>query len=160
HFRLSLTAGNVRGVRHEFAHRLKKEASARALELTINPSNGSEEALDWVNSRKVDIALVQGALSPTNRPNVRQVASLHVEPMHLAVKKELVANGNTSLLALRGKSIDLDQVGSGTRSLAIATLEFVGLQPKDRDPVNGYVPLTLDRRRLFEEQDTSKLPDA
>src|SRR5262249_12457517 len=160
HYHLSFTAGNALGVRHELAQRLKKEASQRALELSITPSHGSEQSLDWVNSRKVDMALVQGGLSSKGRPNVRQVATLHVEPMHLAVKRELAANGNTSLLALRGKTINLDEVGSGTRSLAIAILEFVGLHPRDRDPVNGYVPLTFDRQRLFAEQDTSKLPDA
>src|SRR5262249_39970032 len=45
-------------------------------------------------------------------------------------------------------------------TLATAILEFVGLQPRERDPVHGYVPLNFARQRLFEEQDTTRLPDA
>src|SRR5262245_18668489 len=159
-YRLSLTAGNPVGTRHQLAQRLQKDAPQRGLEFTLEPSKGSEESLDWVNSRKIDAALVQGGLKAESRPNVRQVATLHIEPMHLAVKKELAANGSVSLLALRGKTIDLEQVGSGTHSLAVALLEFVGLQPRDVDPVNGYVPLALDRQMLLAENDTSRLPDA
>jgi TRAP-type uncharacterized transport system substrate-binding protein len=159
-YRLSLTAGNPLGVRHQLAERLQKEGSAHGLEFTLEPSKGSEQSLDWVNSRKVDVALVQGGLSTEGRPNVRQVATLHIEPMHLVVKKELAPNGSFSLLALRRKTIDLEQVGSGTHSLAAAILEFIGLQPRDRDPVNGYTPVSLDRQKLWAEQDTSRLPDA
>jgi TRAP-type uncharacterized transport system substrate-binding protein len=159
-YRLILTAGSPVGVRHHLAQRLQKEASQRGLEFTVEPSQGSEQSLDWVNSRRIDVALVQGGLETETRPNVRQVATLHVEPMHLAVKKELATDGSVSLLALRGKTVDLEQVGSGTHSLAIAILSFVGLQPRDLDPVHGYIPVSLDRQKLFDEKDTARLPDA
>src|SRR5262249_5667931 len=119
-----------------------------------------EQALDWVNERQVDLALVQGGLSSAGRANVRQVATLQIEPMHLMVKKELVADVSPRLAALRGKTADLQQVGSGTHSLATAILQFVGLQPADGDLARGYIPLSLDRARLFLETDTSHLPDA
>jgi TRAP-type uncharacterized transport system substrate-binding protein len=160
HFRLSMTAGNPIGMRHQLAERLQIEARRGGIKLELQPSRGSEQALDWVNDRKVDVALVQGGLASSTRPNVRQVATLHIEPMHLVVKKELSGNGSFSMLSLRGKSIDLEQVGSGTHSLALAILEFVGLKPLERDPVNGYIPLTLDRQKLLEEQDANRLPDA
>jgi TRAP-type uncharacterized transport system substrate-binding protein len=160
HYRLSFAAGNVLGTRHKLAQRLQKEVAQRGMALTLEPSKGSEQALDWVNDGKLNLALVQGGLTMTGRPNVRQVAALHMEPMHLAVKKELATNASSSLLALRGKTVDLEEVGSGTHSLAVAILEFVGLKPRDRDPVHGYIPLALDRRQLFAQQDSSRLPDA
>ncbi len=159
-YRLNFTAGNAQGMRHHLALKLASEVKERNISLVMRPSSGSEEALDWVNSRKVDVALVQGALTTDGRPNVRQVAALHVEPLHLLVKKELFHDAAASLTALRGKTIDMEEVGSGTNVLASAVLDFVGIQPRDKDPVGGYIPLNLDRERLFEEKDAARLPDA
>jgi TRAP-type uncharacterized transport system substrate-binding protein len=159
-YRLSVTAGNALGMRHNLAVRLQGEAARNHLAFELRPSHGSEEALDWVNRREVDVALVQGGLTTAGRPDVRQVATLHIEPMHLAVKGELARDASASLLALRGKAVDLSEVGSGTRVLATAALDFVGLQPRDLDPARGYVPVSLDRQHLFAEQDTARLPDA
>jgi TRAP-type uncharacterized transport system substrate-binding protein len=159
-YRLSLTAGNALGTRHQMAQRLQKEVFQRGLVFALQPSQGSEQALDWINDGNMDVALVQGGLTTAGRPNVRQVATLDIEPLHLAVKKELAADAATSLMALGGKTVDLGEVGSGTHSLAIATLEFVGLKPRDTDPVRGYIPVTLDRQHLWAETDTNRLPDA
>jgi hypothetical protein len=80
--------------------------------------------------------------------------------MHLAVKKELAAEVSKNLLALRGRTIDVGETGSGTRSLALAIMDFVGLKSRDQDPKNGYIPLDMDRQQLFAEKDTSRMPDA
>jgi TRAP-type uncharacterized transport system substrate-binding protein len=157
---LTLTAGNALGARHRLAERLQKYASEQGLTFAIDPSQGSEQALDWVNERKADVALVQGALAAAGRPHVRQVASLNVEALHLAVKRDLAARVSANLMALGGKTLDLGEPGSGTQSLALAILEFVGLQPRDRDPVHGHLSINLDRQHLFGEQDASRLPDA
>jgi TRAP-type uncharacterized transport system substrate-binding protein len=159
-FHLRMTAGNPIGTRHQLALRLKEDVKRQNLTLEVLPSSGSEQDLDSVNRREVDVAFVQGALTPAGRPNVREVAALHVEPMHLLVKQELHKDVSTSLTALRGKTVDLDEVGSGTHSLAAAILEFAGLQSRDRDPATGYVPLSLDRQLLFVEEDAARLPDA
>jgi TRAP-type uncharacterized transport system substrate-binding protein len=159
-YRLRITAGNALGMRHQLALRLQGEVARRNLAFELVPSAGSEQALDWVERREVDVALVQGGLSPVGRPNVREVAALHVEPMHLLVKKELFQDVSTSLTALRGKAVDLEEVGSGTHTLASAIVEFVGLRPRGQDPAGGYVPVSLDRKELFAAQDTTRLPDA
>jgi TRAP-type uncharacterized transport system substrate-binding protein len=159
-YRLCMTAGNALGTRHRLAVSLQGDVARRNITFELIPSQGSEEALDLVNRREVDMALVQGALVPAGRPNVRQVATLHVEPMHLLVKKELYGPASTGLAALRGRTVDLEEVGSGTHSLAVAVLEFAGLRPREQDPAEGYVPVTLDRKQLFQEPDTARLPDA
>jgi len=157
---LRATAGNEVGTRHKLGIRLRDEVADRRVVLNLEPCAGSEEALDWVDRRKVDVALVQGALSPDGRANVRQVATLHVEPLHLLVKKEMLKGASESLSALRGKTVELGEVGSGTHSLAVAILEFVGLHPRDRDPLGGYVPISKSRQELLAEQDVNRLPDA
>jgi TRAP-type uncharacterized transport system substrate-binding protein len=159
-YRLSLTAGNEAGMRHRLAERLRGEVEARRMTLDLRPSLGSEQALDWVNSRTVDVALVQGGLTPAGRPDVRQVAALHLEPMHLLVKPGLFRDVSASLSALRGKTVDLEEVGSGTHSLATAILQFAGLQPRDRDPARGYVPVSVPRQQVLAEPDAARLPDA
>jgi TRAP-type uncharacterized transport system substrate-binding protein len=159
-YRLRMTAGNPIGMRHQLATRLQEDVKRQNLTLVVVPSAGSEEALDWVNSRQVDAALVQGGLSPAGRPNVREVAALHVEPMQLLVKNELFKETSTSLTALRGKTVDLSEIGSGTHALATAILEFAGLRPNDQDPAGGYIPLFLNRKEMYSEQDTARLPDA
>jgi TRAP-type uncharacterized transport system substrate-binding protein len=155
-----MTAGNAKGTRHQLALKLGEEAARRNLTLAVIPSVGSEDALDRVNRRDLDVALVQGGLAVDDRLDVRQVATLHVEPLQLLVKKELFDGASASLTALRGKTVDLEEVGSGSHSLAVAVLSFVGLQPRGRDPARGYLPVSLDRDKLFAEQDTARLPDA
>src|SRR5262249_26045859 len=72
-YRLRITAGNAVGMRHQLALRLQGEVTRRNLALELVPSAGSEQALDWVNRREVDIALIQGGLTAAGRPNVREV---------------------------------------------------------------------------------------
>jgi TRAP-type uncharacterized transport system substrate-binding protein len=159
-YRLRITAGNEAGMRHQLALNLGTEAERRNISFNLRPSAGSEEALDWVNSRKVDMALVQGGLTADGRANVRQVATLHVEPLQLLVKKELFEDASASLAALRGKTVDLEEVGSGTNVLASAVLEFVGIHPRNQDPAGGYIPVHVERQKLHAEKDADHLPDA
>jgi TRAP-type uncharacterized transport system substrate-binding protein len=159
-YRLTMTAGNAAGMRHQLALRLMDEYERNNLIVKLQPSSGSEEALDWVNSRKVDVALVQGGLSAGDRQNVRQVATLHVEPLHLLVKKELYDSTAVSLTALRGKTVDMEEIGSGTNALASAVLDFAGIEPREKDPKGGYIPMNIARQQLFEEKDANHLPDA
>jgi TRAP-type uncharacterized transport system substrate-binding protein len=159
-YRLRGTAGSPLGTRHRLAISLAGDLARRHITVEPVPSQGSEESLDMVNRREVDVALVQGALNPADRPNVRQVATLQVEPLHVLVKKELYRGASAGLAALRGRTVDLEEPGSGTHAFAVAVLEFVGLRPRDQDPTGGYVPVSLDRKRLLEEADTDRLPDA
>jgi TRAP-type uncharacterized transport system substrate-binding protein len=147
-------------VRHRLALSLGDAVRQRNVTFDLVSCHGSEEALDLVNRGEVDVALVQGALTPAGRPNVRQVAALHAEPMHLLVKNELYQGATKSLTVLHGKTVDLEEVGSGTHALAVAILEFAGLHPRDQDPSGGYIPVSLDRKQILEEKDTSRLPDA
>src|SRR5215831_6756086 len=74
-YRLRITAGNALGMRHRLALKLQGEVAKRNIAFELVPSAGSEQALDWVNRREVDVALVQGALTSVGRPNVREVAA-------------------------------------------------------------------------------------
>jgi TRAP-type uncharacterized transport system substrate-binding protein len=159
-YRLRATAGNAIGVRHRLAQLLAAEAAPRGIWLELRETPGSEEALDEVERHQLDVALVQGGLNMDGRPNIRQVATLHVEPMHLLVKKELLDEVAAGLTALDGKTVDLSEIGSGTHALAVEILAFAGLRERTPDGARGYIPVESNRQQFFAEKDRARLPAA
>ena len=153
---IRLTAGSSQSMRHQLALALGEEAKSEGLQISIRVTDGSEESLDEVNSGTIDVALVQGGLNFASRPNVRQVATLNVEPLHLLVKPELQVSVEESLLALRGKTINLSRSRSGTNLLARDVLEFAGLKQEGVD----YHANTLGYQELEAMTSLEQLPDA
>jgi TRAP transporter TAXI family solute receptor len=152
--RLRLTAGRAAGERHRIADVLRREAAHRAITLDLKETAGSEEALRELDAGRLDVALVQGGLEQIDRPNLRQVASLHVEPLHLLVKEEIHAEVSARLSALRGKVVGLGEQGSGTNGLASEVMEFAGLEPTE------FVASHASYAELRAEADRKRLPDA
>src|SRR5262249_4726741 len=97
-------------------------------------------------------------LSIGDRPNVRQVAVLPIEPLHLLVKKELADQVAARLTALEGKTVDVGDVGTGTHTLAVAVLHFAGLAPQTGGKA-GYIPRQLSWEQLC-AMPTADMPDA
>lgn len=158
--RLSISAGSVQGLRHQIAERLASDALRRGLRLKVVGTSGSSETLDRVEAGLIDLGLVQGGLATTRRRHVRQVATLHVEPLHLLVKEELYEAVTRSLEALRGKTVNLSDPGSGTYSLSSEVLQFAGLSPRVDGGDGDYLISTLTYRELEAIRDEGKLPDA
>lgn len=87
----------------------------------------SIEALDLIDRpNPIDVALVPGGVTERDYPEVRQVAELAIDPMHLLVRPELAARG---LPGLRGKRVNLGAPRSATNALARDLLSFAGLNP-------------------------------
>ena len=127
-FVLTLTAGSLEGTRALLAEAIVEQAKSRGIILRLVETRGSEEALERLDSGGCDLALVQGGLKPRGRRDVRQVAALHVEPLHLLVKPEMAPGINGRLQSLKGRRINLGEPGSGTYCLASAALAFAGLE--------------------------------
>jgi len=158
--RLTMTAGSLLSTRAELAEVLRDAAAARGVLLDLREAVGSEQALDWVETRQVDLALVQGGLSLHDRANVREAAALQVEPLHLLVKKELFEAVSKHLTALEGKTVNPGEVGSGTHTLTVKILEFAGLHPRAGDVDRGYIPMPMGRQQMLAEDNAARLPDA
>ncbi len=101
--RLRLTAGQAEGIRNRIAQELRREAARRHLVIDLRPTAGSQEALHALEAGQVDVALVQGGLEMQGSPVLRQVAGLHVDPLHLLVKQEIHREIDGGLAGLRGK---------------------------------------------------------
>jgi TRAP-type uncharacterized transport system substrate-binding protein len=157
---LSLTAGQKQTTRNQVALALQNAGTTFGIQMEIHECAGSEDALDRVNAGKLDLALVQGGLRVDGRPNVRQVATLNIEPLHLLVKKELLDRVSKNLAALEGKTVNVGTIGSGTNSLASESLAFAGLHPQNGGGKGGYVATRLSSVELLAENDRSRLPDA
>ena len=123
---------------------------SRASSLRVAEVAGSVEALDKVNNRELDVALVQGGLDSRRWTNVTQVAALNLEPLQLVVRSELALEVEANLRALKGHSINLSEVDSGSHALASEVLAFAGL----RGPVGGFAGRL--RRRDLEPQASSR----
>jgi TRAP-type uncharacterized transport system substrate-binding protein len=148
HYRLSITPGSPKTRRTKVADSLADHLQNSHVRLRLIATVGSEEALGRVNSHELDLALVQGGLSARGLDQVRQVAALYTEPLHLLVKEDLEAVVTQDLAALRGKRINLSQHGSGTYLLSRAVLDFAGLKAPEGGGQGDYVATTLGKNDL------------
>lgn len=146
---LRLSAGDPRGHRHELAEQLVAASVGTSLELKLEPTaGGSGAVLESLVLRRLDVALVQGGLSYPE--SLQQVAALSLEPVHLLVRPELLAEG---LSGLRGKTLNLSTATSGTRQLALRILAAAGL------PAGTYQDREWNYDVLL-QLDDAELPDA
>ena len=125
-YRLRIAAGDPHGHRYDLARVLVAEAARAQLVLDLVPTAGSDESLAEVAAGRIDVALIQGGLE--SRPEIREVAVVVPEPLHLLVRPELLETGIESL---RNKRLNLSTAGSGTRKLALQALKMAGLKPGD-----------------------------
>ncbi|MEO1394524.1 MAG: TAXI family TRAP transporter solute-binding subunit [Cyanobacteria bacterium J06634_5] len=96
------------------------------IQIQVVEAPGSQQNMDDVNTRKVDLALVQSD-TPV-QPSVRAIAQLYPELFHL------IANDTaniTSMADLKGKRIALMPAGSGSYELFWPLAAHYGLYEKD-----------------------------
>jgi TRAP-type uncharacterized transport system substrate-binding protein len=155
-FRLRVTGGRLPGPKQRLAQVLARESTRRGVDLILSECPGSIESLDELNEGKVDLALVQGGLDSKRWTEVRQVAALHVEPLQLVVRGDLFLAVSANFQALKGRSINLGEPGSGSEALARQVLGFVGLWPESGD----YRVMSLTYKELQQISSADRLPDA
>jgi TRAP-type uncharacterized transport system substrate-binding protein len=126
--RLTLSGGNVCRLRSEMTKRICSEVWNEGIELARVEDTNSETICDDVNTHRLDLGLVLGGFPADAHKNVRQVATLGVEPLHLLVRPEKVKSGATSLDVLRGLRVSLGEQGTNGAKLAADLLRFAGLQ--------------------------------
>jgi TRAP-type uncharacterized transport system substrate-binding protein len=158
-YRLTISGGSSEGLRSQIAERLAEEARIHQLSLRLVPTAGSRETLDLIEARKLDLALVQGGLESSRHPHVRQVAALHIEPLHLLIRPTLRPLVIENLRAIRGNTVNLGPVGSGTYELALDVLRFAGLEPKTDRSAGDYTVANLNYGELLQLTDSAKVPD-
>lgn len=137
---LSLGSGVELKYRKELVATLCEEAAANGLKLDVQ-SNGrsTEEAIRRVDRGELDAAVIPAGLAVPGE-NVRQVAMLECETLHLFVRPEVFVQG---IAGLKGQRINLGAQGSGVRILAAEILRFIGLKSGEdyQDDAHAYKDL-------------------
>lgn len=111
--------------REEFVQIIKSEAAKCRINLILKAGTRGEETLHRLAEGEFDAAIVFGGLG-VEEPNVRQVACLRGEPLHLFVKPELAAGG---LPALKGKRISVGPRYSETQIASYRIFKHMGMKP-------------------------------
>jgi TRAP-type uncharacterized transport system substrate-binding protein len=156
-----MSTGGTRGLRHQLLDTLAVEAESHGLRVRVEIVPDRDEVLRRVADGRIDFAMLQGGFDLSKHPLLRQVASLHVEPLHLLVKQEIHAEVLASLGALRGKVINLGESPSTAAYwLAQEVLSFAGLHPPSGASPGDYVPRTGPAAEFLRLHDRQRLPDA
>jgi TRAP transporter TAXI family solute receptor len=130
-----VAGGPEGGAYAEMLRALELRAQSAGVLLDPLSSEGSLGNIRLLNLGSAQFALVQndiaqsahggrGRFSGAPQPNLRAVASLFPEPIHLIARAD---SKIASVADLRGKRVDLGLEGSGTRANALAILAVSGI---------------------------------
>lgn len=149
--RLTLSGGNVCPMRTEMAQRIAASISG-GVEVTVCESSNSSAICAAVDSGKLDLGLVLGGLPTSEFKHVRQVAALGVEPLHLAVRAEIVESAAPwSLQLLRGRRVALGERGSNGCRLAEDLVRLAGLASEGDADAFDFTPAYESETELLEQ---------
>jgi TRAP-type uncharacterized transport system substrate-binding protein len=159
--RVTISSTINEGQRNEILAKFVQLAAPHGLMLRPVQIADASELLARVDSGALDLGVVPGGIDFSRYPNIRQVTSLQVLPLHVLVKEEIADEVTTHLGALRGKSVNLGPgEGSITYWLAREVLAFAGLSPGARGRPGDYRATSLSPLQLVAESDRARLPDA
>jgi TRAP-type uncharacterized transport system substrate-binding protein len=134
--RLSISGGNVCPFRERIAARMSAEINDGVV-IDVLPGTNSQAICEAVDRHELDLGIVLGGFPADEYPNVRQVASLGVNPLHLLVRADS-NSGSPSLNSLRGKRVSLGERGSNGELLSRLLLQFAGLQPSSGETSGDF----------------------
>jgi TRAP-type uncharacterized transport system substrate-binding protein len=128
--RITLTAGFEGTTRALVARALAAELTARGTECEVLAEGSSQSEVESLQTGAVDFVLVSAIHHAEHRdPAIRLVAPLHLEALHLLVKRELAGLVSEGIASLAGHSVDLGPDGEAGADLAADVLAFAGLVP-------------------------------
>jgi TRAP-type uncharacterized transport system substrate-binding protein len=134
----------------QLAERIVTDVRAAGIELEIVPASNSREICASVENRLLDVGVVLGGFLPEHFPNVRQIASLGLEPLHLLVRGDLAPNGTPTIDLLKHRRVYIGDFGSNGATLAEDMLRFAGFRAKDGFGLGDFDPMYLKEHELLE----------
>ena len=123
---LKLSGGNVCPLRSEMARNICSEVHAAGIVLESARDTNSDSICADVDTHKLDLGLVLGGFPAGRYPNVREVAALGVEPLHLVVRPEIAFDQ-----LHRGEDRPLRAAGAERRRAAVHLVGDRGLRLGD-----------------------------
>lgn len=148
HYRLTITGGEFVSNRHQLARILQDEGRGHGLDLRIEPTYGSLDALGRVARGEIDAALVVVGGYDETFDNVVHVSNISPELLHALVKPDI-----QSVKDIRGKVVNVGPPQGALRSIGLSVLKFSGFDPGIDFFVSEY-----DAEELIMTRE-DKLPD-
>lgn len=146
---LSLSGGDACPLRSEMAHCICHDVADAGITLDPKRQTNSETTCNAVDQGDLDLGLVLGGFPSGSHPNVRQVATFAVEPLHLLVRPDLLKGKEPTLEILRGKVVALGEQGTNGALLAESLMRFAGLRPATTTAAGDYRAAHLRDKDLY-----------
>ena len=128
---VTLGTGQENSAYEELGKRYAASLARQGIKVTLVRSLGSQENLQKLNERKIDIAFIQsGSTQETDaqRKGLVSLGSLFTEPVWLFMRD---ASKVTQLTALKGLKINLGPEGTGVPQLFKQVLALNGVEPAE-----------------------------
>lgn len=126
---LTIASGDTSGAYYAFARKYKEILAREGVELKIEVTSGSVQNLEMLRAGKIDAAFLQSGIGkPRKDDAVFSLGSLYFEPLWVFHR----ANAEIDLLSgLKGRTIAIGGVGSGTRTFVEPILARNGVSRKN-----------------------------
>lgn len=159
--RLRMSSGRTVTRRHEIAQNLQHTSKQHGVDLTLISTAGSEEALKLVEKGELDLAIVSSGIVNKNITQVREVAALHVEPVHFLVRRELAEKHQFLREMVRNKRVNLGEPGSSAHSLSLELMTATQMKPASATEAGDFTVTTWGDETIVERlQQIQKLQGA
>ena len=128
-----LASGSEGGAYYAFAQDYKKTLEDSGTKVEVITTSGSLENIELLQKGEVDFAFIQSGLAsynldPEQNEGLQSLGSLYFEPLWIFTRASFKAN---SLQELKGLTIAVGGIGSGTRAVANQVLESSGIYKGD-----------------------------
>jgi len=129
--RIVVATGEASGAYHAFGAEYRARLREFEIEVELRETAGSDESLELLRERKVDVAFVQGGVSdPADGEQLESLGSLYYEPLWVFVRAGSEAVRLSDLAGLR---IAVGPEGSGTQAIALELLARNGIETRGFD---------------------------
>ena len=128
---VSLSTGQDNSAYEEFGKKYAATLAKHGIKVTLQPSLGSQENLQRLNSGKTDIAFVQSGSTEhadAERQGLISLGSLFTEPVWLFLREDKAV---TELTQLKGMKINLGPEGTGVPGLFRQLLSVNGVEANE-----------------------------
>jgi TRAP-type uncharacterized transport system substrate-binding protein len=146
---ITVSAGPLDSRRSKMVEFLADRGHDEKVAIKLVATESPEEAFRMVAQGKLDAAFVYNAVDMKHDADVCTVAGLPLEPLHVVVRKDLVARDPFIKTLLANRRVNIGVAGSAESLLAQELLAFLKLKPIDRTGKGDYTALTLSTADLF-----------
>ena len=146
---LTISAGPLDSRRSKMVEFLADRGQEEKVALKLVGTDSPEDALRKVAHGELDAAFVYNAVDMKLDAHVCTVAGLPLEPLHVVVRKDLVARDPFIKSLLAGRRVNLGPESSAEFLLARELLAFLKLKPIDAAGKGDYMPMSLPPADLF-----------